>query len=76
MSAHTPASQNVVHAAPASHAVPAPLQVSTPPALQRVAPGVHAPVQSPDEQPTAHVETCSHAVPVALHVSTFAPLQR
>ncbi len=55
--AHAPLSgaQNVVQAVDCAHAVPPVLHVSTFAPLQRVAPGVHAPVQSPLEQPLAHV---------------------
>jgi hypothetical protein len=52
------------------HAVPAALHVSALVPLQRVAPGVHAPVHSPPEQLAVHVAEYSHAVPLLLQTST------
>ena len=75
--AHAPLAQYVVHA-PASdaQAAPAGSHVSTVSALQRFAPGAHAPVHRPDAQLTGQVSCARYAVPDELHCSTTRPLQR
>src|SRR5512141_203370 len=74
--APTASMQLVVQAVPAVQALPVLLHVSGVLPLQRVAPGVHAPVHSPPEQLTAHDCSPSHAVPVELQTSTWLPLHR
>jgi hypothetical protein len=70
------AEQNVVQLVVLSQAVPPALQVCTLEPAQRVAPGVHEPVQSPSWQPLVQSSLSSHAVPLLLQLCTWLPTQR